>query len=40
MPRGCLRGHMVTQAHLLILLIHKHQLCFVGGYLVFMHLRK
>jgi hypothetical protein len=29
---------MVAQAHLLVLLIHKHQLRLMGGHLVFMHL--
>ena len=39
-PRRCLRGHMVAQAHLLVVLIHKHQLGFMTSHLVFVHLRE
>ena len=38
MPRRSLRRHMVAQAYLLVVLIHKHQLRLMLGHLVFMHL--
>ena len=38
MSGRCLRRHMVAQAHLLVVLIHKHQLRLVHGHLVLMHL--
>ena len=31
---------MVAQAHLLVVFIHKHQLRFMAGHLVFVHLRE
>ena len=40
MTRRRLRRHMVVQAHLLVVLIHKHQLGFMASHLVFMHLRE
>ena len=40
MSRRCLCGHMVAQAHLLVVRIHEHQLRFMASHLVFMHLRE
>ncbi len=40
MPRRSLRGHMVAQAHLLVVFIHKHQLWRVRCHVFFVHLRE